>query len=118
MKKSVRLTTEEDRETCILVGVELRSGRSAAGAGEAARLSAEESLHELGELADGAGAEVLGETIQTREAPDPATVIGRGKVEEVRAWAAEVEADVVIFDRDLAPTQQRNLEKALSTVAF
>ena len=113
MKESVRLTTEQDRETCLLVGVELRLGRSPTGGAEPVRLSAEESLHELAELAEGAGAEVLGETIQTREAPDPATVIGRGKVEEVRAWAAEVEADIVIFDRDLAPTQQRNLEKAL-----
>ena len=113
MKESVRLTTEQDRETCVLVGVELRSGRSQTGAAETARLSAEESLHELAELAEGAGAEVLGQTIQTRDAPDPATVIGRGKVEEVRAWAAEVEADVVIFDRDLSPTQQRNLEKAV-----
>ena len=113
MKASVRLVTDEDRETCVLVGVELRSLRSPTGGAEPMRLSAEESLHELAELAEGAGAEVLGDTIQTREAPDPATVIGRGKVEEVRTWAAEVEADVVIFDRDLTPTQQRNLEKAL-----
>ena len=113
MKESVRLTTEEDRETCVLVGVELRSSRSATASAEPVRLSAEESLQELAELAAGAGAEVVGETIQTRDAPNPATVIGRGKVEEVRAWSAEVEADLVIFDRDLTPTQQRNLEKAL-----
>ena len=113
MKESVGLVLEEDPETCVLVGVELHSGRSPSAGSELVRLSAEESLRELAELAEGAGAEVLGETIQTREAADPATLIGRGKVDEVRAWASEVEADVVIFDRDLTPTQQRNLEKAL-----
>ena len=54
MKESVRLVTDEDRETCGLVGVELRSGRSRAGAAEPVRLSAEESLRELAELAEGA----------------------------------------------------------------
>ena len=113
MKAPSRLTPEKDRETCILVGVELRSRRPSSASFEPLRVSAAESLRELSALAAGAGAEVLGQKLQTREAADPATVIGRGKVDEVRAWAGEVEADFIIFDRDLSPTQQRNLEKAL-----
>src|SRR5262249_55622965 len=74
---------------------------------------AEESLEELSELAAGAGAEVVSVAIQAREAPDAATLIGRGKVEELAAEVITGKVDVVIFDHDLTPTQQRNLEKAL-----
>jgi GTP-binding protein HflX len=76
-------------------------------------LSAEESLEELAELADGAGAVVLDRMIQARPAPEAATLIGQGKVEELAAAVQSTEAGVVIFDHDLTPTQQRNLEKAL-----
>lgn len=76
-------------------------------------MAAEDSLAELAELADGAGAEVLGSTLQVRERLDPATLLGSGKVEEIKAWAAEVDADFVLFDQALSPGQQRNLEKAL-----
>ena len=53
--------------------------------------------------------------MQTRPAPEAATLIGRGKVDELAAAVKSGEADVVIFDQDLSPTQQRNLEKALAT---
>ena len=53
--------------------------------------------------------------IQAREAPDAATLLGRGKVEEIRAEVASAGADVVVFDCDLSPTQQRNLEKSLDS---
>ena len=74
-----------------------------------------ESLDELAELARSAGAVIAGRLIQSREAPEAATLIGQGKVREVAALAASEEADVVIFDFDLTPTQQRNLEKAIDS---
>jgi len=74
-----------------------------------------ESLDELAELARSAGAVIAGRLIQSREAPEAATLIGQGKVREVAALAASEEADVVIFDFDLTPTQQRNLEKAIES---
>lgn len=64
-------------------------------------------------MAAGAGARVVGSSLQAREKADPALLIGSGKAEEVRTWAEEVEADFVLFDQSLTPTQQRNLEKAL-----
>jgi len=72
----------------------------------------EESLEELAELAASAGAEIVGRVTQTRPGPEAATLIGHGKVEELRAQVQSDSADVLIFDHDLTPTQQRNLEKA------
>ncbi len=76
---------------------------------------AEESLDELAELAGSAGALVLDRVLQARPAPEAATLIGQGKVAELAAAVASLDAGVVIFDHDLTPTQQRNLEKALDT---
>jgi GTP-binding protein HflX len=73
----------------------------------------EEMLLELRDLAASAGAEVVGSTLQRTPEPDAATLIGKGKVEEVRAEATAAEADLVIFDHDLSPTQLRNLERLL-----
>ncbi|HEY6292520.1 MAG TPA: GTPase HflX [Terriglobia bacterium] len=73
----------------------------------------EDSLHELRELAESAGAEVLGAALQRSPRPDPATLIGKGKLEEIRAWACGSSAACVIFDHDLSPSQMRNLERAL-----
>jgi GTP-binding protein HflX len=72
---------------------------------------AEESLAELRELAASAGARVVGEMLQHRDRPDPATLIGKGKLEEVGAAIASAGADLLIFDHDLTPSQQRNVEK-------
>ena len=72
----------------------------------------EESLEELAELAASAGAEIVGRAMQTRPGPEAATLIGQGKVEELRAQVKSDGADVLIFDHALTPTQQRNLEKA------
>lgn len=74
---------------------------------------AEESLNELGQLAISAGAQVHGRLLQSREAADAATLIGSGKVRELSELVAASQADSVIFDCDLSPTQQRNLENAL-----
>jgi GTP-binding protein HflX len=73
----------------------------------------EESLEELAELADSAGAVVVERIIQSRESVEAATLVGSGKVRELAAAIASNNADAVIFDRDLTPTQQRNLEKEL-----
>jgi GTP-binding protein HflX len=76
-------------------------------------LSAEESLEEFRELVTSAGATVAAEIAQRRPHPDPATLVGSGKVEEIAAVAASAEADLVLFDHDLTPTQLRNLGEAL-----
>jgi len=74
-----------------------------------------DSLAELAELARTAGVEVLGQTGQHLEAINPATYIGKGKVEELRILVQEMGLDVVILDDQLSPNQQRNLEEALET---
>lgn len=76
-------------------------------------LDVEESLAEFRELVLSAGGQVAAELIQRRPRPDPATLVGSGKVEEIAAVAASTNADLVLFDHDLSPTQLRNLEAAL-----
>ena len=76
-------------------------------------LDAEESLAEFRELVASAGGVVVAEIMQRRPRPDPATLIGSGKVEEIAGVAASTEAGLVLFDHDLSPTQLRNLEAAL-----
>jgi len=72
---------------------------------------ADESLAELHTLAESAGAQVVGELLQRRDRIDPATLIGKGKLEEIAGAAASSNADVLLFDHDLSPSQQRNIEK-------
>src|SRR3989454_4113024 len=69
-----------------------------------------ESLLELVELARSAGAEVAGTVFQVRDTADPATLVGRGKLAEIRAEATAHKAPLIIFDSDLSPVQQRNIE--------
>jgi GTP-binding protein HflX len=76
-------------------------------------LDAAESLAEFRELVTSAGGLVAAEVMQRRAKPDPATLVGSGKVEEIAGVAASVEAGLVLFDHDLTPTQLRNLEAAL-----
>jgi GTP-binding protein HflX len=75
--------------------------------------SVEDSLAEFRELASSAGAKVVGEIIQRREKLDPATLVGRGKLEEISGAVSGSNADVVLFDHDLSPSQQRNIEREL-----
>ncbi len=77
--------------------------------------SSEESLDELRALATSAGAEIAGEFTQRRDRPEPATLIGKGKLEEIAGAAASVSADVILFDHDLSPSQQRNIERVVHT---
>ena len=91
----------------------LSEGGSGSGRPVLPDLNAEESLAEFRELVASAGGEVAAEIMQRRPHPDPATLIGAGKVEEIAGVAASTGADVVIFDHDLTPTQLRNLDAAL-----
>lgn len=101
-------------ETALLVGLKLTHRKATLPAGgDSARITAEESLEELAALASTAGARVAGQWIQTRPCADAATLIGSGKVEELRSQAGFHEASLVIFDQELSPTQHRNLERAL-----
>ena len=133
------MNPSERRERAFLVGVEFRTSRRAGKApapaitpaAQAARdhatsigssrrtdtpdFSSEESLDELRSLATSAGAEIAGEFMQRRDRPDPATLIGKGKLEEIAGAAASVSADVILFDHDLSPSQQRNIEREVHT---
>ena len=100
----------ESRERVLLVGVALK--RAARVPGVDAAEPDRESLRELEELARSAGAEVVGSLLQRRDAIDPATLVGRGKLEEIKVEARMRRAPLVIFDRNLTPVQQRNVESA------
>ncbi len=98
------LTTADRRERAILIAIE--HGRDAL-------LTAEESLAELGRLSDTAGMEVVGKAVQAARRLNPSTLIGSGKIEEIRRLAGELGGDVAVFDDELSPAQQRNLEQQL-----
>jgi GTP-binding protein HflX len=86
---------------------------SGPGSSSGASFDLDASLQEFRELVTSAGAEIAAEIIQRRPKADPATLIGSGKVEELQGVAASTNADVILFDHDLTPTQLRNLENAL-----
>jgi len=100
---SIPVNEQRRREVAVLVG--LRTGRTP-------RWAAEDSLEELARLAESAGASPRHTILQERPAPDPRTLIGAGKVGELRALCREG-VDVVIVDEDLSGSQQRNLEREL-----
>jgi GTP-binding protein HflX len=106
------LRRERGAERAVLVGVDF--GRTVTAHNDSvSALTPEESLAEFRELVASAGGHVAAEVLQRRPKPDPATLIGSGKVEEIAGIAASTEADLVLFDHDLSPTQLRNLESAL-----
>jgi len=78
----------------------------------------EESLDELARLVDTAGADVVDRVVQRRQHPDPATYIGKGKAHELRELSEIHDVDTVVFDDDLTPSQQVNLEKILGRTAI
>jgi GTP-binding protein HflX len=102
------------RERAVLVGLEFK-GRRARPDSQTERNASnpEESLAELASLARSAGATVLDQIVQARPAPEAATLIGSGKVTELGNLADALEADLILFDHELTPTQQRNLERRL-----
>ena len=97
------------REKIVLVGVIL-PGRT--------EEEVETHLDELAQLIDTAGADVVGRTVQRRREPDPATYIGKGKAEEIHQLSLAVDSDTVVFDDELTPAQQRNLEKIFGRTAI
>lgn len=99
-------------EIAILIGVQIR--RQKEPVNPLTELSVEDSLKELYLLAQSAGATVAGQLIQIRDHAERATLIGAGKITEIAALAAAVSADTILFDCELTPTQQRNLERELS----
>jgi GTP-binding protein HflX len=80
---------------------------------ELSKSAAEEHVEELTKLSESAGAPVVGRVIAKRQAPDPATYVGKGKAEEIKSLAEKHGADLVLFDDDLSPAQVRNLEKII-----
>jgi GTP-binding protein HflX len=104
-------------ERAILVGLDLKSrprrGSNQRGGADPDAQGAEESLDEMKALADTAGASVAETIVQSRQAPDSATLIGSGKLDELRRLVNFHAADMVLFDAELTPTQLRNLERAL-----
>lgn len=85
-------------ETSVLVGLDTGD------------YDAEVSIDELEELAKTAGSKVLAKIVQKREKPDPATYIGSGRLREIRDFCRDNETDLIIFDCELSPSQQRNVE--------
>jgi GTP-binding protein HflX len=101
----------DPRERVLLVGLGRKRAPRVPGldAGQVER----ESLAELAELTESAGGNVVGSILQLRDKPDPATLVGRGKLEEIEAEAQFLKASLVIFDASLTPSQQRNIDDAL-----
>ncbi|MGP0031045.1 MAG: GTPase HflX [Acidimicrobiales bacterium] len=97
------------RERIVVVGVIFRGSTAEA---------VDEAMDELAQLVDSAGADVVARVVQRRDAPDPATFVGRGKAEEIAALSRSVDADTVVFDEELSPAQQRNLEKVFGRTAI
>lgn len=97
------------RERIVIVGM-TRDGQSAE--------DTEASLDELELLIDTAGADVVDRVVQRRDRPDPATFVGKGKVEEILDSALAYDADTIIFDDELSPAQQYNLERILKRTAL
>jgi GTP-binding protein HflX len=105
----VSLIERSFREKIVLVGVAVPPSTVE---------EAEDHLDELGLLVDTAGADEAARVIQRRDAPDPATYVGKGKAEELRDLSNSVDADTVVFDDELSPAQSRNLEKILGRTAI
>lgn len=103
IQKGPATMAEEQRERAVLVGVD-RPGLE---------WPLDSSLAELERLADTAGADTVAVTTQKLDAPNPRTFVGSGKAEEIAELARSYEADLVIFDDELTPSQQANLEKIM-----
>jgi GTP-binding protein HflX len=105
MTKKIPETTSKVKERAFLVGVSI--------AGKKNILTLEDSLNELNLLSETAGLSVVGQLTQNLSQPNPVTFIGSGKVLELKALAEETLAEIIIFDDELSPRHQRELEKSL-----
>lgn len=97
---------KEVRERGILVGLDLDTS-------DQQRWSVEDSLDELKALLETAGGQAVARVIQKKDSPDPAYFVGRGKLEEIKHLVKHCDANLVVFDEELSPAQQRNIERAL-----
>jgi GTP-binding protein HflX len=110
----IRMKTPESvnrQERVLLVGIALKKRAQVLGHATGAGVASRDSLEELQELAQSAGATIAGSLLQVRDSLDPATLVGRGKLEEIRAEAQLRNVPLVIVDHDLTPVQLRNMEK-------
>jgi GTP-binding protein HflX len=105
----VSLIERSIREQIVLVGVTVPPRRED---------DTEASLDELALLVDTAGADEAARVLQRREAPDPTYYVGKGKAEEIKEVSVAVDADTVVFDNELSPAQQFNLEKLFGRTAI
>jgi GTPase len=105
----VTLIERTFRERIVVVGVVF---------GWSSVTEVETDLDELALLVDTAGADVVARMVQRRDRPDPATFLGRGKAQELRELSEADDADTVVFDDELSPAQQRNLEQILGRTAI
>ncbi|MCX6082532.1 MAG: GTPase HflX [Chloroflexi bacterium] len=106
MPKRIPEPTVAPRERTFLVGAEIHNEKNI--------LSLEDSLTELALLADTAGLDIVGELTQKMDRPHPQTYIGSGKVEELKSLCEETLATIVVFDNELNPRHQRELEELLA----
>jgi GTPase len=104
---------ERSRSAAEIAGDRERAALMSLRWGEITQETAEDGLAELRSLAETAGAEVVATLLQARARPDAATFVGKGKLQELAASVSESGADLVVFDQDLTPSQQRNLENEL-----
>ena len=93
------LINEQKPERAVLVGV------------DTGEYDMDSAFRELSQLAETSGAEVIATLCQKRHTPDGATYIGAGRLEELRVYCADADVDLLIFDGELTPSQQRNIEK-------
>jgi GTP-binding protein HflX len=105
----VSLIERSIREQIVLVGVTVPPRRED---------DTEASLDELALLVDTAGADEAARVVQRRDAPDPTYFVGKGKAEEIKEVSVAVDADTVVFDNELSPAQQFNLEKLFGRTAI
>ncbi|MFN8498123.1 MAG: GTPase HflX [Anaerolineae bacterium] len=102
--------TSVPRQKAILVGVDVKRADPL--------FTLAESMQELAALASTAGVDVVGQTTQKLDHPNSATYVGKGKVEEIELLKRDLDADTIIFDDELSPGQQRNLEDALNALVL
>ncbi len=108
MNQPLRETLKVEAKRAVLVGM----------VSPGASTNRELALDELAGLAETAGCEIVGTLIQAREKPDPATYLGKGKIAELKQLMAMTQADLAIFDNNLAPSQGRNIETAIKAIVI
>lgn len=106
-KQTSSTSLAQAQERAVLVGMEYNGMLNTLG------WTIEDSVEELKQLADTAGAQVVAKFMQKRPKPDPAFFIGKGKVQELALFVQQENIDLCIFDDELSPAQQRNIEQAM-----